>query len=125
MLGALPLVIGETQLPLVLTFSYGETHAPASGTLFATTVTVLRNRQEQLRATINKEAAELRLLRRAVFGMWGTPSHAGRRHSALSLLHGYNRQLITENVRTLRPLSPCTQKKTASPHQLQPLIENN
>ena len=44
---------------------------PTLGTLLATTINVLRNRQVEMRACINKEVCELRLLRRAIFGMFG------------------------------------------------------
>jgi len=68
----------------------------ALATLVSTTVNVLRQRQVDLRAYVNKEACELRLLRRAVFGMYGTRQHAGRRARALTLLRGYVEQLIKE-----------------------------
>ncbi|KAL9188589.1 hypothetical protein ACHAXT_006967 [Thalassiosira profunda] len=68
----------------------------ALATLVSTTVNVLRQRQVDLRALVNKEACELRLLRRAVFGMFGTRQHAGRRARALALLCGYSEQLIKE-----------------------------
>jgi len=68
----------------------------ALATLVSTTVNVLRQRQVDLRAYVNKEACELRLLRRAVFGMYGTRQHAGRRARALALLCGYVEQLIKE-----------------------------
>ena len=68
----------------------------ALATLVSTTVNVLRQRQVDLRAHVNKEACELRLLRRAVFGMYGTRQHAGRRARALALMCGYVDQLITE-----------------------------
>ena len=45
---------------------------------------------------MNKEACELRLLRRAVFGMFGTRQHAGRKARALALLCGYTEQLMRE-----------------------------
>ena len=65
-------------------------------TLVSTTVNVLRQRQVDLRAFVNKETCELRLLRRAVFGMFGTRQHSGRRARALSLLLGYVEQLMKE-----------------------------
>ncbi|KAL7554011.1 hypothetical protein ACHAWF_017384 [Thalassiosira exigua] len=68
----------------------------ALATLVSTTVNVLRERQVSLRAFINKEACELRLIRRAVFGMFGTRQHAGRRARALALVCGYVEQLMTE-----------------------------
>eukprot|EP00986_Skeletonema_menzelii_P021392 scaffold34362_cov160-Skeletonema_menzelii.AAC.1 len=68
----------------------------ALATLVSTTVNVLRQRQVDLRAFINEEAGELRFLRRAVFGMYGTKQHAGRRARALVLLRGYVEQLMTE-----------------------------
>lgn len=68
----------------------------ALATLVSTTVNVLRQRQVDLRAFINEEAGELRFLRRAVFGMYGTRQHAGRRARALVLLRGYVEQLMTE-----------------------------
>ena len=69
------------------------------GTLFATTVNVLWNRQLTLRGTINKEVCEVRLLRRALLGCYGTAQHAQRRATALTLLHSYvtNLQLETQN----------------------------
>lgn len=65
-------------------------------TLVSTTVNVLRQRQVDLRGYINKEACELRLLRRAVFGMFGTRQHSGRRARALALMCGYTEELIKE-----------------------------
>lgn len=69
----------------------------ALATLVSTTVNVLRARQVELRALINKEACELRLLRRAVFGMFGTKQHASRRAKAMALLCGYVEQLERES----------------------------
>ena len=57
----------------------------ALGTLLATTINVLRNRQVDIRAALNKEACELRLLRAALLGAYGTAQHAGRRAEALDL----------------------------------------
>lgn len=70
--------------------------AIALASLISTTVNVLRERQVNLRAFVNKEACELRLLRRAVFGMFGTRQHAGRRARSLALVCGYVEQVITE-----------------------------
>ncbi|KAL7529611.1 hypothetical protein ACHAWF_003050 [Thalassiosira exigua] len=70
--------------------------AVALGTLISTTVNVLRQRQVDLRAFINQEAGELRFLRRAVFGMYGTRQHAGRRARALALTCGYVERLMGE-----------------------------
>mmetsp|Transcript_10115 Transcript_10115/g.18157 ORF Transcript_10115/g.18157 Transcript_10115/m.18157 type:complete len:504 (+) Transcript_10115:195-1706(+) len=69
----------------------------ALATLVSTTVNVLRQRQVDLRAFVNKEACEIRLLRRVVFGMFGTRQHAGRRARALTLLCGYVEQLMKES----------------------------
>lgn len=69
----------------------------ALATLTSSTVNVLRARQVELRALVNKEACELRLLRRAVFGMFGTRQHAGRRSRALGLLWDYAAQLTSES----------------------------
>ena len=69
----------------------------ALATLVSTTVNVLRARQVELRALINKEACELRLLRRAVRGMFGTRQHASRRARALALLASYVQQLQVES----------------------------
>lgn len=49
-----------------------------------------------LRSTINKEVCELRLLRRAIFGCFGTAQHSKRRAMALDLLHSYTQTLISE-----------------------------
>ena len=68
----------------------------ALATLVSTTVNVLRARMVELRALINKEACELRLLRRAIRGMFGTRQHAHRRAVALALVHGYVEQLERE-----------------------------
>lgn len=68
----------------------------ALATLVSTTVNVLRQRQVDLRAFVNKESCELRLLRRAIFGIFGTRQHAGRRAKALALLSGYVEQLMKE-----------------------------
>ncbi|KAL9190479.1 hypothetical protein ACHAXT_007690 [Thalassiosira profunda] len=70
--------------------------AIALATLISTTVNVLRERQVELRAQINKEACDLRLLRRAIFGMFGTRQHAGRRARALALLVDYADQIDSE-----------------------------
>jgi len=70
----------------------------ALATLVSTTVNVLRARQVELRALVNKESCELRLLRRAVFGMFGTRQHASRRARALALLCGYAEQLEREST---------------------------
>jgi hypothetical protein len=73
---------------------------PASGiglgTLFATTVNVLWNRQLMLQTKINTEVCELRHLRRALFGCFGTAQHSNRRHTALSLVLQYTRALMAE-----------------------------
>jgi len=66
------------------------------GTLFASTVNVLWNRQLQIRSCINKEVGELRLLRRALFGCFGTAQHAHRRVTALGLTHRYVQTLVCE-----------------------------
>jgi hypothetical protein len=66
------------------------------GTLLATTVNVLRNRQVEMRACISKEACQLRLLRRAIFGMFGTAQHAARRKTALELVLNYTRATVIE-----------------------------
>ena len=68
----------------------------ALATLVSTTVNVLRARQVELRALVNKEACELRLLRRAVFGMFGTRQHAARRIRAMSLIANYVDQMARE-----------------------------
>lgn len=68
----------------------------ALATLVSTTVNVLRERQVEIRALVNKEACDLRLLRRAIFGMFGTRQHAGRRVRALALLSAYVDQLNQE-----------------------------
>lgn len=49
-----------------------------------------------LRTSINQEVCELRLLRRAIFGCFGTAQHSKRRATALGLLHGYTKTLISE-----------------------------
>jgi hypothetical protein len=68
----------------------------ALATLVSTTVNVLRARQVDIRALINKEACDLRLLRRTIFGMFGTRQHAGRRSRALTLLKRYVDQISLE-----------------------------
>ncbi|KAL7532329.1 hypothetical protein ACHAXR_004564 [Thalassiosira sp. AJA248-18] len=68
----------------------------ALATLVSTTVNVLRARQVDLRALICKEACDLRLLRRAIFGMFGTRQHAGRRSRAFTLLKRYIDQINRE-----------------------------
>lgn len=70
--------------------------AIALATLVSTTVNVLRDRQIQLRSLVNKEACDIRLLRRAILGMFGTKQHAGRRLRAFELLKGYARQISSE-----------------------------
>ena len=73
------------------------TVAITTGTLRATTINVLRNRQAEIRACMNKEACDLGLLRRAVFGMYGTAQHARRRKKALSHLRDYAAVLVRES----------------------------
>ena len=68
----------------------------ALATLVSTTVNVLRARQVEIRALINKEACDLRLLRRALFGMFGTRQHALRRSRALTLTKRYVDQIERE-----------------------------
>ena len=68
----------------------------ALGTLFATTINVLWERQVKMRSCINKEVGELRLLRRALFGCFGTAQHSKRRATALQLLHDYTNTLVLE-----------------------------
>jgi hypothetical protein len=68
----------------------------AMATLLSNTVNILRERQVTLRALINKEACDIRLLRRAIFGMFGTRQHAGRRSRALALVTSYVDQLDKE-----------------------------
>jgi len=68
----------------------------AFATLLSTTVSVLREKQVDLRILLNKEACDLRLLRRTIFGMFGTRQHAGRRAKALTLLTAYVDQLDRE-----------------------------
>ena len=70
----------------------------ALATLVSTTVNVLRARQVDIRALINKESCDLRLLRRAIFGMFGTRQHAGRRSRALTLLKRYVDQINREST---------------------------
>lgn len=68
----------------------------AFATLLSTTVSVLRQRQVDLRVLLNKEACDLRLLRRVLYGMFGTRQHAGRRTKSLTLLTTYVGQLLRE-----------------------------
>ena len=49
-----------------------------------------------MRSCINKEVGELRLLRRALFGCFGTAQHSKRRATALQLLHDYTNTLVLE-----------------------------
>ena len=70
----------------------------ALGTLLATTINVLRNRQVAIRANLNKEACELRLLRSALLGAFGTAQHAQRRLRALTLLRGYCARVVAEST---------------------------
>ena len=71
----------------------------ALGTLLATTINVLRNRQVDIRAALNKEACELRLLRAALLGAYGTAQHAGRRAEALDLVRAYSARIVAERAR--------------------------
>lgn len=68
------------------------------GTLLATTVNVLRNRQVEMRACISKEACQLRLLRQILLGMYGTAQHSERRKASLVHLHSYVTQCVTETT---------------------------
>lgn len=69
----------------------------ALGTLFATTVNVLRQRQVDIRSYLNTEVCEIRLLRRALFGVFGTYQHNANRLGAFTLLHSYTKRLVDEN----------------------------
>lgn len=71
--------------------------AIALATLVSTTINVLRDREVQLRTLINKESCDLRLLRCAVFGLFGTRQHASRRARACALLCRYVEQLERES----------------------------
>jgi hypothetical protein len=73
------------------------TLAIAAGTLLATTINVLRERQVDIRSCINKEACTLRLLRESTIGIWGTVQHAERRKAALGHLAEYTSMLISES----------------------------
>ena len=57
---------------------------------------MLWERQVKIRTCINREVGELRLLRRAMFGCFGTAQHSKRRATALQLLHGYAETLMLE-----------------------------
>ena len=72
---------------------------------------VLWNRQLQIRSNINKEVGELRLLRRALFGCYGTAQHANRRMTALNLLHGYVETIIMETQPDCIPRLKMLQEK--------------
>ena len=69
----------------------------ALGTLLATTINVLRNRQVEIRAALNKEACELRLLRAALLGAYGTAQHSQRRAEALDLIRAYSARIVAES----------------------------
>jgi len=69
----------------------------ALGTLLATTINVLRNRQVEIRACLTTEVGLVRLLRRALFGAYGTAQHARRRQQALLMLLEYVWQLKRES----------------------------
>ena len=73
------------------------TFSIALGTLFATTINVLRQRQVDIRADLNNEVCELRLLRRAIFGCFGTYQHAANRRRALKMLRQYSLRLTAES----------------------------
>ncbi len=99
-LPASPVDGGRLSIDLLLPTANGivlPTLSIALGTLFATTINVLRQRQVDLRADLNNEVCELRLLRRAIFGCFGTYQHAGNRRRALKLLRGYTLRLIAES----------------------------
>ena len=70
--------------------------AVALATLVSTTINVLRAREVQLRTLINKESCDLRLLRRAIFGLFGTRQHASRRARATALVCSYVEHLEQE-----------------------------
>jgi hypothetical protein len=97
---ASPVDGGRLSVDLLLPTANGivlPTLSIALGTLFATTINVLRQRQVDLRADLNNEVCELRLLRRAIFGCFGTYQHAGNRRRALKLLREYTLRLIAES----------------------------
>lgn len=70
--------------------------AVALATLVSTTINVLREREVQLRTLINKESCDLRLLRSAIFGLFGTRQHASRRARAMALVCSYVEEVEKE-----------------------------
>ena len=68
------------------------------GSLLATTINVLRERQVTLRASLNKEACEMRLLRGMTLAMFGTAQHSSRRVEALEMLHGHTQLVLSEST---------------------------
>jgi len=70
----------------------------ALGTLFATTINVLRQRQVEIRACLNSEVCEMRLLRRALFGCFGTYRHRDNRRRGFTYLQAYTRRLMSEST---------------------------
>lgn len=101
--GTIPIAVEGTQFATeLLRPTINGVLVPATaitlGTLLATTVNVLRQRQVDMRACATKEVCEIRLLRQAIFGMFGTAQHAGRRRQALQRLHDYSVGLVGETT---------------------------
>jgi len=69
----------------------------ALGTLLATTINVLRSRQVTMRESLNREAGDIRFLRQAINGMYGTAQHTSRRARALGSLRDYSSSVLHEN----------------------------
>jgi len=67
------------------------------GSLVATTIGTLRERLVTVRSCVNVEACELRLLRSAVYGMYGTAQHLERRSAAFRLLRSYSERIVDES----------------------------
>mmetsp|Transcript_16515 Transcript_16515/g.32268 ORF Transcript_16515/g.32268 Transcript_16515/m.32268 type:complete len:450 (+) Transcript_16515:246-1595(+) len=68
----------------------------ALGTLLAGTINVLRNRQVDIHKHLLTEIGLLRMLRRAIFGAYGSLQHVERRERALGYLSDYACQLRDE-----------------------------
>lgn len=127
-LGKFQSVDGNAFSSEILRPTIGGIVVPASsivlGTLFATTVNVLWNRQLQIRSSINKEVGELRLLRRALFGCFGTAQHSKRRANALELTQAYVRTIMNETqVDSVPYLIDLQEKRGISVNEMDELAD--
>ena len=67
------------------------------GTLMASTLTSLRQRQINIRACLNKEACDIRTMDSVVNALYAQPADAARRRTLLNMVHQYVSRIIVES----------------------------